>query len=125
MSRSSAVAGPRTGIFALAVATAAGAQQPVPIGDAGFENGALGGLPNGWVATQGTMYVTPGFVTAGDPPAPYAGMRFLSATWQAIGLTASPYPAGQTMALRHDVDLSPWAGLIDAGDRQLELSFAV
>ncbi len=101
------------------------AQQTVPIPDGGFESSTVGSAPIGWTITAGTLWVTTGMNTAGDPASAYEGSAFVSATWQAIGHGSSPFPDDQAMRMHRDVDLSPWANAIDAGDRQLELALAL
>lgn len=98
--------------------------QQVPIVNAGFEGPTVGTLPSGWVPVVGTMYVTSGLSTAGDPPVAFEGARFVTATWQATGATSSPFSAAQSMHIRQDVDLSPWAAQIDGGSRGLDMTFA-
>lgn len=78
--------------------------------------------PTGWTTSTGAMYVV-GSGDIGDVSNAYSGNRFVTASRQAPNPDAS-FPAGQSMGIFQTVDVSDYGGMIDAGNRYAELSFA-
>jgi hypothetical protein len=77
--------------------------------------------PAGWSASVGTMYAT--FGSDGDPTSAFSGSKFVTANRQAPNPDAT-FPAAQSMGIFQTVDVSPYAGAIDLGNRYAQLSFA-
>lgn len=103
---------------------AVAAQLPITtIVNPGFETGAPGtavGSPWIQIAGLGPMFIaTTG--GPGDVAAAHSGTNYLTANRQ---VPEPDYPTSQNMGVMQDVDLTPYASLIDLGGRQMELSFA-
>jgi hypothetical protein len=103
----------------------ASAQTPVTtIINPSFEIGTPGtAVSSPWnqIAGLGPMYITSGTgLSPGDPTSAFAGSNFLTAN----RLAPNPDdPTSQNMGVFQNVDLTPYASLINLGDRQLDLSF--
>ncbi len=91
----------------------------------GFEVGTPGtmvGSPWTQIAGLGPMYLTTGAgLSAGSPPTAQVGSNFLTADRTAPN---PDDPTSQNMGVFQNVDLMPYASIINLGGRQLDLSFA-
>ena len=100
------------------------AQTPVTtIINPSFETGTLGaavGSPWTQISGLGPMYIAD-LSVGGEIPSAHSGSRYLSA----VRTVPNPdYPTSQDMGVFQNVDLTPYASLINLGDHQMNLSFA-
>jgi hypothetical protein len=111
-------------VAALSAAAALGQTTPVTtIVNPGFETGTQGTpVSTGWTQIAG---LGPMFIDAaggvGDVATAHSGNNYLTANRQ---VPEPDYPTSQNMGVMQDVDLTPYASLVNLGGRQLELSFA-
>ena len=116
-------------LLALAVLTLTPAstfgQIALPIANAGFESGSPGSLPTGWTADVNALWIGNSSIGGADPGMGYQSSQFASASRQYPDLPSSALGGdAYTASIFQDIDLTPYAAQIGAGDRYLGVSYA-